>query len=205
MFADIGFRNLWLTLVIAGLPILAAEKKRDWQTGQVVESKTEQSTYAWGPILNQRTAVVDREVHTIESTDRDYLITGFTGGRKQPLKVGMPVRFAVQSKTMFLSLNGKEFRVYILQESMAGNSLIPPTSGPALMSQGAREFVDGKEPLDNDAIVKMVVGGLREDTILKVIDVREGRYATTPEAVLALRAAGVPQRVIAAMSSKMAN
>jgi hypothetical protein len=57
--------------------------------------------------------------------------------------------------------------------------------------------------LDNDAIVKMILGGLKEDTVVRVIETRPGRYILTKDALLGLRAAGVPQSVIAAMSAKM--
>jgi hypothetical protein len=57
--------------------------------------------------------------------------------------------------------------------------------------------------LDNDAVVKMIVGGLKEDTVVSVIQARPGMYTLTPDALLALKAAGVPQSVITAMSAKM--
>ena len=58
-------------------------------------------------------------------------------------------------------------------------------------------------PLDNDAIVKMTLGGLKEETIVKVIEARPGNYVLTPASLAALKAAGVPQGVIAAMTAKM--
>jgi hypothetical protein len=58
-------------------------------------------------------------------------------------------------------------------------------------------------PLDNDAIIKMVAGGAREDAIIRAIESRTGRYVLVPDAVIALRRAWVPQGVIAAMSAKM--
>jgi hypothetical protein len=57
--------------------------------------------------------------------------------------------------------------------------------------------------LDNDAIVKMALGGLKEETIVKVIEARPGNYVLTPESLAALKAAGVPQGAVAAMTAKM--
>jgi hypothetical protein len=57
--------------------------------------------------------------------------------------------------------------------------------------------------LDNDAVVKMIVGGLKEATVIRVIEARPGDYVLIPDAVSALKAAGVPQSVIAAMSARM--
>ena len=49
----------------------------------------------------------------------------------------------------------------------------------------------------------MIVGGLKDDTVVSVIEARPGKYTLAPDALAALRAAGVPQRVITAMSAKM--
>jgi hypothetical protein len=59
------------------------------------------------------------------------------------------------------------------------------------------------DALDDDAIVKMALGGLKGETIVKVIEARPGNYLLTPESLAALKAAGVPQGVIAAMTAKM--
>jgi hypothetical protein len=49
----------------------------------------------------------------------------------------------------------------------------------------------------------MIVGGLKEDTVIRVIEARPGNYVLVPDAVSALKAAGVPQSVLNAMSAKM--
>jgi hypothetical protein len=49
----------------------------------------------------------------------------------------------------------------------------------------------------------MILAGLKEDTIARVIETRPGKYLLTPDALAGLKAAGVPQGVIAAMSAKM--
>jgi hypothetical protein len=59
------------------------------------------------------------------------------------------------------------------------------------------------DPLDNDAIVAMIAGGLKDDTIIRTIDARPSRFRLAPDSVLALKAAGASQAVIAAMSAKM--
>ena len=45
--------------------------------------------------------------------------------------------------------------------------------------------------------------GLKEGTVIRVIEARSGNYVLIPDAVSALKAAGVPQSVITAMSAKM--
>jgi len=191
-------RHVWVVLLICGLPVIAAEKRRDWQTGQILETRVEQSTLAWGSILHQKTALVDRELHTIASADKNYLVTGQIGRGKQAAVVGMSVRFAVEGKTMFISIADKEYRLRVLEESVAPRSLDSPPPNEAVA-----KTADAGEPLDNDAVVKMVVGGLKEETVIRVIEARHGKFALAPDAVLALKAAGVSPSVIGAMAAKM--
>jgi hypothetical protein len=201
-------RNVWLVLVVCGFS-MAAEKNRDWKTGQVVEA--DQTSDA---------------LHTIASTDRNYLVRGTIGNGDQELAVGATLRFAVEGKTMFISLAGKEYRLYVLGERVAapkdaglpapkspppGVAAAKPAPGAAKpASEAAKPVPEAPKPaaeaidtLDNDAVVKMIVAGLKEDTIVRVIETRPGKYTLTKDALLGLRAAGVPQSVVAAMSAKM--
>ncbi len=195
-------RKVWLMLVVCGLKLCqsgltAAEKNRDWKTGQIVES-------------DQTSAAL----HTIASADRNYLVRGTIGSGEQDLAVGTTVRFAVEGKTMFISLAGKEYRLYVLGERVAApndRGLPPPNvtaAKPALQAvkpapEAAKPAPEAGESLDNDAIVKMILGGLKEDTVVRVIETRPGKYTLTKDALLGLTAAGVPKSVIAAMSAKM--
>jgi hypothetical protein len=212
-------RNKWLALLFCGMTLVAAEKNRDWQSGQVVESK----------------ALADARDHAIASADKTYLVRGSAGVAEDALAVGATVRFAVEDKNMFLSIAGKEYKLYVLGvRSSAAKAApaapvaavtppapIPPPPPPAPKAAVAppapvaavappatsapkpaqSSTLDG--PLDNDAIVKMIVGGLKEDTVIRVIEARPGKYALGPDALVALKTAGVPQGVIAAMSAKM--
>jgi hypothetical protein len=198
-------RNAWLALALCAPSLIAAEKSRAWQTGQVVESK------------------VDPRAHAIAGADKTYLVRGSIGGDAGELAVGATVRFAVEGKTLFLSIAGNEYHLSVLGATVRTAPPIPavPPAQPVKPVQvvtpvqkdatlpPARKAADkalapAAEPLlDNDAVVKMIVGGLKEDTVVSVIEARPGKYTLTPEALAALRTAGVPQRVIAAMSAKM--
>jgi hypothetical protein len=207
-------RNAWLALalcvssLILAEKMIAAEKSRDWQTGQVVESK----------------ARADSRVHAIAGKDKTYLVRGSIGGDDDVLAVGATVRYAVQGTTMFLSIEGNEYRLSVLGTTVR---TAPPTpvASPAVKPAQASPAVtpvqkDSAAPypraaavkppaatdellLDNDAVVKMITGGLNEDTVVSVIQARPGKYILAPDALAALKAAGVPQRVITAMSVKM--
>ena len=192
-------RNVWLVLVTCGLQLcqsglMAAEKNRDWKTGQIVES-------------DQTTAAL----HTIATADRNYYVRGTIGNGDEDLPVGAAVRFAVEGKTMFISLAGKEYKLSVLGERVAvpKDAALPPPKPPAPSvaakpaPEPAKLAPEAGELLDNDAVVKMIVAGLKEDTIVRVIETRPGKYTLTKDALLGLRAAGVPQSVIAAMSAKM--
>ncbi len=174
-------------LIICGLHAAAAEKGREWKIGQVVE--TDQSTAS---------------LRTIASADRNYLVRGTIGSAEQSLTTGATLRFAVDGKTMFVSIGDKEYRLYIVGERVAaapGVAAVPsvtavkPLTGP--------EKPEAGESLDNDAVVKMIVGGLKEDTVVRVIETRPGNYTLSKGGLAALKAAGVPPSVIAAMSAKM--
>ncbi|MGA2196487.1 MAG: hypothetical protein ABSH40_14590 [Bryobacteraceae bacterium] len=57
----------------------------------------------------------------------------------------------------------------------------------------------GQATLTNDSIVKMVKAGLGEDIILSSIHAQPGRYATGADDLIALKSAGVSDKIIAAM------
>jgi len=225
-----------------GLPSIAAEKPRDWQTGQVVESKVDA-----GP-----------QVHTIAAAGKNYVVKGSmgSGSEEDTLTAGASVRFAVEGKTMFLSIAGKEYRLNVLGETRAAarpaaaaveaphpvvtpveaprpvatpvtpiaprSSATPVTQidapRPAAPVQAPRPSVPPNppaaaaggapgealvQPLDNDAVVKMILAGLKEDTVIRVIQTRPGKYVLTPDALAGLKAAGVPQSVVSAMTAAM--
>src|SRR5690348_11144832 len=58
--------------------------------------------------------------------------------------------------------------------------------------------------LTNDAIVKMSKAGLGEDILLSTVKSQPGRYTTGPDDLIALKTAGVTDKVIAAMIEKNA-
>ena len=62
-----------------------------------------------------------------------------------------------------------------------------------------------KAPLTNASIIKMVKSGLDNDIVTTTIDASPGKYDVTPDALIALKSAGVPAAVIKAMQAKYAN
>lgn len=58
------------------------------------------------------------------------------------------------------------------------------------------------EPLRNTDIVKMVKGGLTPDVIMLSIETSETAFDVSPDALIALAGAGVPQEVIRAMIAR---
>jgi hypothetical protein len=59
--------------------------------------------------------------------------------------------------------------------------------------------------LTNDAVLKMAKAGLGEDILLSSVKAQPGRYTTSPEDLIALKSAGVTDKVIAAMMEKGAS
>jgi hypothetical protein len=60
----------------------------------------------------------------------------------------------------------------------------------------------GQSALTNDAVIKMVKAGLGEDVLLSTIQAQPALYATGPDDLIALKTAGVGDKVIAAMIAK---
>ena len=56
--------------------------------------------------------------------------------------------------------------------------------------------------LTNDAVLKMAKAGLGEEILLSTVKAQAGRYTTTPDDLIALKGAGVTDKVIAAMIEK---
>jgi hypothetical protein len=72
----------------------------------------------------------------------------------------------------------------------------------------APQTVDGplnaaKAPaMDNDSVMKMAKAGLGDDLIIETINTQPGKYVTDADSLVALKGAGVSDRVITAMINK---
>ncbi|MBZ5618282.1 MAG: hypothetical protein LAQ69_06025 [Acidobacteriia bacterium] len=60
----------------------------------------------------------------------------------------------------------------------------------------------GQAALTNDAVTKMLKAGLGEDIIISTINSQPGNFATGPDDLIALKGAGVSDKIIAAMMAK---
>jgi hypothetical protein len=58
--------------------------------------------------------------------------------------------------------------------------------------------------LTNDSIIKMVKGGLSDDVVVSTIKAQTAEYSTNPDGLIALKTAGVSDKVITAMVDRMA-
>jgi hypothetical protein len=61
-----------------------------------------------------------------------------------------------------------------------------------------------EQALNNESIIKMVNAQLSDDVIITTINASPGAYDTTPDALIALKQAGVSSKVIAALVAKSA-
>ncbi len=62
--------------------------------------------------------------------------------------------------------------------------------------------LQAQQALDNDGVIKMVKAGLAEDVIVSAIASQPGSYQLDADHLIALKAAGVPDKVMAAMVTK---
>jgi hypothetical protein len=67
-----------------------------------------------------------------------------------------------------------------------------------LLATGAT-FSQSSKPLTNDDVVQMAKGGFDESTTIAAIDAAQTNFDTSVQALLALKAAGVSEKVISAM------
>jgi hypothetical protein len=66
-------------------------------------------------------------------------------------------------------------------------------------------FAAAQQAMNNDAVVKMAKAGLSDDIILTTINSSAGTYDTSPDALIALKQAGVSDKVIAAIVAKVSS
>ena len=62
----------------------------------------------------------------------------------------------------------------------------------------------GQEPLTNESVIKMVKAGLSEEVVTSMVKTQPGKYSTTVDNLLALKDAGVGDKILAAMVAKAA-
>ena len=60
----------------------------------------------------------------------------------------------------------------------------------------------GQQSMNNESVVKMAKAGLSDDVIVSTINASTGTYSTTPDDLIALKTAGVGEKVIAAMVTR---
>lgn len=74
----------------------------------------------------------------------------------------------------------------------------------ALVFLVACPLLAAQQALNNDAIIKLVKAGLSDDLILSTIGAQAGTYDTSTNGLIALKAAGVSDKVVAAIVVKAA-
>jgi len=73
-----------------------------------------------------------------------------------------------------------------------------------LISILCASLVWSQEPLTNESVVKMVKAGLAESVILSMVTSQPARYAFAADDLIALKTAGVPDKIVAAMVGRNA-
>jgi len=92
----------------------------------------------------------------------------------------------------------------VLTLSLPAQQAVPetqtaPASAPATDSQPAAQ-----KTLNNDSIIKLVKAGLSDDLITTTINTSSGSYDTSTDGIIALKTAGVSDKVVAAILVKSA-
>jgi len=63
-------------------------------------------------------------------------------------------------------------------------------------------FLAAQQSLNNDAVIKLVKAGLSEDLIVSTVSASPGTYDTSADGLIALKAAGVSDKVVSAIVAK---
>ena len=71
----------------------------------------------------------------------------------------------------------------------------------ALVLLAACPLLVAQQSLNNDAVIKLVKAGLSDDLIVSTISAQSGAFDTSPDGLIALKTAGVSDKVVAAMVS----
>lgn len=74
----------------------------------------------------------------------------------------------------------------------------------AVMLLAFCSFLAAQQPLNNDSVIKLAKAGLGDDTIVATINASPGAYDTSADGLVALKTAGVSDKVISAMVVKAA-
>ena len=90
--------------------------------------------------------------------------------------------------------------IFLLSAGSVAAQEADPGEGPA----SPRADVSRTHALRNDTILKMSKAGLDDVVIVQTIQTQPGAYDTMPDDLIALKNAGVSQRVIAAMQARSA-
>lgn len=72
----------------------------------------------------------------------------------------------------------------------------------AVLFLGIAGLLAAQQTLNNDGVVKMVKAGLSEDVVVTAVTSSPGTYDTSAEALVALKSAGVGDKVVAAIVTK---
>jgi hypothetical protein len=65
-------------------------------------------------------------------------------------------------------------------------------------------FLTAQQSLNNDAVIKLVKAGLSDDLIVSTINSEPGSYDTSVDGIIALKAAGLSDKVVASIVAKAA-
>jgi hypothetical protein len=72
----------------------------------------------------------------------------------------------------------------------------------AVLFLGIASLLAAQQTLNNDGVIKMVKAGLSEDVIVAAVTSSPATFETTTEALVALKTAGVGDKIVAAIVSK---
>ena len=101
--------------------------------------------------------------------------------------------FRIASRLMLMTL---------VVVGIAGGQAPQHTTEGAAVIEGPQARKSAPALMNNDSVLKMHAAGLSDDLILQTIAAQPGRYETDPDALIALKRAGLSDDVLTAMTNK---
>jgi len=108
-----------------------------------------------------------------------------------------------------LSISAQQATPVPAAPSGAASGQVTGASAPAAQALSAQVPAADSQPaapktLNNDSVIKLVKAGLSDDLIISTVNAQAGNYDVTPDGLIALKGAGVSDKVVAAIVAEAA-
>lgn len=161
---------------------------------------------------NQASCVILKRMGPADEVTSHLYSFGFRGKQFQYVEGKLPEGFPFHGRLTdhdVRNLQGRGAEVLFLESHYTAEDLKQARQQCAKMTgKNPNQTSDGTTPpqqaLNNDAIIRMSKAGLSDDLIITTINAQPGAFDTSANGLIALKAAGVSDKVVAAIVTRAA-